>query len=128
MGEREGMRVVFRRAYNKYIRLLKVFVDGGYEGKEFGSLVQAVYGWILQVVKRSELHTFKILPMRWIVERTFAWLNRFRRLSKDYEYYAKTSESMIYWAMIRVMLRKLCGRASYCPLGYRRKEFKLYQL
>jgi len=128
LGEREGAKIVFRRTLNKWILLLKVFVDGGYIGTEFGALVQATYGWILEVVKRNELHTFKILPKRWIVERTFGWLNRFRRLSKDYEYYPKTSETVIYWAMIRIMLRRICGRASYCPLGYKRKQFKLYQL
>lgn len=128
MGEREGIRVVFRRVLNKWIRLVKVYVDGGYEGVEFGLLVQALYGWILEVVKRNELHTFVVLPKRWIVERTFGWLFRFRRLSKDYEYYPKTSETVIYWAMIRIMLRRLCDRASYCPLGYKRKLCKLYQL
>ena len=128
MGEREGVRVVFRRALNKWIRLVKVFVDGGYEGVEFGALIQAIYGWVLEVVKRNQLHTFEVLPMRWIVERTFGWLNRFRRLSKDYEYHTRTSETVIYWAMIRIMLRRICGRASYCPLGYKRKHFKLYQL
>ncbi len=128
MGEREGIRVVFRRTVNKWIRLVKVFVDGGYEGVEFGVLVQSVYGWVLEVVKRSELHTFKVLPMRWIVERTFGWLNRFRRLSKDYEYHTKTSETVIYWAMIRIMLRRLTKRASYCPLGYKKQQPKIYQL
>ena len=128
MGEREGMKVVFRRTLNKCIKLLKVFADGGYEGAEFGALVQGVYGWVLEVVKRSELHTFKILPMRWVVERTFGWLNRFRRLSKDYEYHPKTSETVIHWALIRIMLRRLCGRASYCPLGYKKNQPKLFQL
>ena len=128
LGEREGVRVVFRRALNKWIHLVKVYVDGGYEGETFGGLVQALYGWILEVVKRTELHTFKVLPKRWIVERTFGWLNRFRRLSKDYEYYPKTSETIIYWAMIRLMLRRLTKRASYCPSGYTRKQIKLYQL
>lgn len=128
LGEREGARVVFRRATNKWIHLVKVFVDGGYEGKEFRLLVQAVYGWVLEVVKRSDLHTFKILPKRWIVERTFGWLNRFRRLSKDYEYHTKTSETVIYWAMIRIMLRRLTKRPSYCPNGYKKKQFMLRQL
>jgi len=128
LGEREGVRVVFRRAFNKWIRLVKVYVDGGYEGVAFGAVVQAVYEWILEVVKRSELHTFKILPKRWIVERTFGWLNRFRRLSKDYEYYPKTSETVIYWAMIRLMLRRLTKRASYCPSGYKQKQFMLREL
>lgn len=130
MGEREGMRVVFRRTINKCIKLVKVFVDGGYEGVVYGSIVQATYGWILEVVKRSDLnrHEFKILPKRWIVERTFGWLFRFRRLSKDYEFHTKTSESVIHWAMIRIMLRKLKGRAPHCPLGYKKKQQTVFQL
>ena len=58
-----------------------------------------------EVIKRSS-KTFEVLPKRWIVERTFGWLNRYRRLSKDYEVYTETSEAMIYGALIRLMLRR----------------------
>ena len=64
-------------------------------------------GWVLQIVKRCELHHFQVLPRRWVVERTFAWLGRHRRLSKDYEALRATSEALIYIAMIYLMLPRL---------------------
>jgi hypothetical protein len=60
-----------------------------------------------QSLKRSDLHTFKVLPRRWVVDRAFGWLRRYRRLSRDYERQAKTGETMIYLAVIRLMLTRL---------------------
>lgn len=107
IGERAGMLSVFQNIKHKALQLVKVFVDSGYEGTELEVLVKATYGWVLEVVKQSDVarHCFLVVPKRWIVERTFGWLNRFRRLSKDYEYHPATSEHMMYWAMIRIMLR-----------------------
>ena len=69
-------------------------------------------GWVLEIVKRNaEAKGFQLLPHRWIVERTFGWLGRYRRLSKDYEGLPETSEAMIYATMTHIMLRRL-GRAS----------------
>jgi len=65
-------------------------------------------GWVFEVIKRTEETVgFVVLPRRWVVERTFAWLGRYRRLSKDYEQLPETSEAMIYAAMVRIMLRRL---------------------
>ena len=65
-------------------------------------------GWIFQVVQRAEEATgFVVLPRRWVVERTFAWLGRYRRLSKDYEQLPEPSEAMIYAAMVHLMLKRL---------------------
>jgi putative transposase len=64
----------------------------------------------MEIVKRSDdVQGFKLLPHRWVVERTFAWLGRHRRLSKDYEYLSNTSEAMIYVAMIGLMVRRLAA-------------------
>ena len=86
-----------------------VWADGGYAGK----LVQYVARykkWKLEIVKRTDdVKGFKLLPHRWVVERTFGWFNRYRRLSKDYEYYSETSENMIYIAMTHLMLRRLAA-------------------
>lgn len=72
---------------------------------------------MLEIVKRSDnVQGFKVLPHRWVVERTLAWLGRYRRLSKDYERLPQTSESMIYAAMIRLMLRRLASNSQTCPL------------
>ena len=64
--------------------------------------------WVLQIVKRcDDVVGFAVLPRRWVVERTFGWLNRYRRLSKDYEGLSSTSEAMIYAVMSRVMVKRL---------------------
>lgn len=60
-----------------------------------------------EIVQRTEWHTCKVLPRRWVVERTFGWLGRYRRLSRDYERQAQTGETMVYLAMIRLMLTRL---------------------
>ena len=88
-------------------RLTLIWAEGGYAGKLI-AWVKDICGWRLEIVKRSDDVTgFKVVPKRWIVERTFAWLYRYRRLSKDYEYLVSSSENMIYIAMIQLMLRRL---------------------
>jgi putative transposase len=70
--------------------------------------VKKQFGIDLEIIKRTDdLKGFKIVPRRWVVERTFGWLGRFKRLSKDYELLPERSESMIYLAMIQLMLRRL---------------------
>ena len=87
--------------------LKKIWADGAYAGK-LVDWAQEYGEWILEIVKRSDgVKGFELLPHRWIVERTFAWLGRFRRLSKDYEKLIETSEAMIRIAMIRIMIRRL---------------------
>lgn len=91
-------------------RLQLLWADGGYGGQPFAEWVKRTCGWIWQVVKRnSALKGFQILPRRWVVERTFGWLNNYRRLSKDYEELTDSSETLIYLAMSRIMLRRLAG-------------------
>ena|SRR5580692_5446833 len=87
-------------------RVKHIWADGGYSG----SLVEwarRMCRCTLEIVKRSDLHAFKVLPRRWVVERTFGWLGRSRRLSRDYERQAETGETMVYITMIRLMLRRL---------------------
>ena len=70
--------------------------------------VKRWFGWLVETIKRKEnTQGFEVLPRRWVVERTFAWFGRYRRLSKDYEYLTSTSETMLYIAMINLMLRRL---------------------
>lgn len=104
--DRDGAKLVLRRMRGRFARVRLVVADVGYAG----ALVQwvaKVCHWTLQIVKHSA-HTFTILPFRWIVERTFAWLGRYRRLSRDYEGLTETSETMIHIAMINLMLHRLC--------------------
>lgn len=88
-------------------RLQLIWADGGYGG-QLVEWVQEMCGWTLEIVKRSDdMVGFQVLPRRWVVERTFGWLNRWRRLSKDYEQLPQTSQAMIYATMSLVMTRRL---------------------
>jgi len=86
---------------------VKLFADGGYEGKEFRQKVKDDHQLELEVVKRKHSKGFQVLPWRWSVERTLAWLVRHRRLTIDYEALPATAEALIYAAMSRIMVRRL---------------------
>ena len=87
--------------------LEKVWADGGYRGQLI-AWVKDLTGIELEIIKRTDdLSGFVLLPKRWVVERTFGWFNRFRRMSKDYEELPKNSESLIYLAMTHIMVRRL---------------------
>jgi putative transposase len=107
--ERDGAKSLLQRAKQKgFARLYLIWADGGYSGQPMIDWVFDLAGWVFEVVKRTDdLKGFHILPRRWVVERTFAWLGRYRRLSKDYEELPETSEAMIYLAMIDLMLNRL---------------------
>ena len=93
-------------------RLQKILVDGGYNEK-FITWFRDHCKWIVEVTKRREgAKGFEVIPLRWIVERTFGWYNHFRGLSKDYEYHPEISETMVYLASIRIILRRLSARRS----------------
>lgn len=83
-----------------------IYADGGYSGKLI-AWAQEMFGWVVEVVKRSDSGKFVVLPKRWIVERTFAWLAQCRRLNRDYEVNPRQSEAMIKLAMIRLLLKRL---------------------
>lgn len=105
--DRDGARLVLAKIAQGMPRLKLIWADGGYAGQLI-DWVKATCGWVLEIVKRSDdVKGFQVLPRRWVIERTFAWLGRYRRLSKDYEYLTETSETMIYAAMIQLMARRL---------------------
>jgi putative transposase len=113
--DRDGARLVLRALfarikqskYSRWCRLKLIWADGGYRG-ELLTWVKQHLGWTLEIVEKlGDQAGFQVLPKRWIVERTFAWLNRQRRLSKDYERLPATSEAFIYVAMIRLMVKRL---------------------
>lgn len=105
--DRDGAKLVLAKIKDWLPRLKLIWADGGYAGK----LIQWVKdecGWDLTIVKRSDkAEGFVLLPRRWVVERTFGWLGRYRRLSKDYEFDPRTSETMIRVAMIHIMVQRL---------------------
>jgi transposase len=103
--DRVAARGVLMRLFCTFDTITKVFVDGGYTGKLIG-WAKDMFGYDMEVVKRNELHTFQVLPKRWIVERTFAWLNWSRRLSKDYELRHTSAETMSHIAFAHLLLRR----------------------
>ena len=88
-------------------KLRLIWVDGGYRGQLLDWVAQRCRFHLRVVLRLQEQKGFVVLPRRWVVERTFAWLNHHRRLSKDYEGLLSTSEIMIYIVMIRLMVRRL---------------------
>ena len=103
--DRVAARAVLMRLFCRFDGIAKVFADGGYTGKLIG-WAKDMFGYDVEVVKRHELHKFQVLPKRWIVERTFAWLNWSRRLSKDYELRHTSAETMIHIACAHLLLRR----------------------
>ena len=90
----------------------RIFADGGYAGPKMAFVAWRTGTWKLQIVKRSDAVGFEVLPRRWIVERTFAWISRNRRLARDFERYATTVTAFVRLAMIRIMLRRIAANAS----------------
>jgi transposase len=99
--------------FGLYPFLQKLFADGGYQGPQFRKeLAKALPRLSVEIVKRSDTAKgFEVLPRRWVVERTLAWLNRCRRLAKDFENLNRNALAFIRLASIRLMLRKLCNPA-----------------
>ena len=105
--DRDGAKLVFQRIGKRYERLSLIWADGGYAGK-LVTWVKESCKMDLEIVKRNnDLKGFHVLPHRWVVERTFGWLGRYRRMSKDYEFHPETSETMVHVAMIHLMARRL---------------------
>ena len=103
------------RLSGKFPRLHKILADQGYK-EQFITWFMIHFKWIVEIVRRNPaLKGFEVLPKRWIVERTFAWMNGYRRLSKDYEYPTNSSEAMIYLASVRWMLKRSANRHDYKP-------------
>ena len=115
IGAQDVLQALFDRIkhskYSRWCRLKLIWADGGYRGQ----LIQWVknsLGWTLEIVKKLEGQVgFQVLPKRWIIERTFAWLTRNRRLARDYERLPETSQAFIYVAMIRLMTKRLARHA-----------------
>jgi len=106
MTDRDGARNLIGYAYPHLSKVLKVLVDSGYTGADFAQDVKWLIGAEVEVVKRNELHIFEVLPKRWIVERTFAWLDHCRRLWKNCERQLHTSLQMVKLAFISLLLRR----------------------
>ena len=112
--DRDGAKLVLPQLKEKCPRLELIWADGGYAGKLI-PWVKENLGYDLEIIKRSDnTKGFKILPRRWVVERTFGWFNRFRRLSKDFENLLLISENVMYIAMISILLNRMLPASVYC--------------
>ena len=110
--DRDGALLLLRRARRLFPFINRIFADRGYAGEKMALVVWRTGAWKLEIVKRSDVPGFAVLPKRWIVERTFAWISRNRRLARDFERYAITVAAFVRLAMIRIMLRRLAANAS----------------
>jgi transposase len=107
--DRDGVALVLdRRTRRLFPFIERIYADGGYRGPKAAKAAARTGKWKIEIVERSaEAIGFEVLPKRWIVERTFAWISRFRRMARDFERYATTVAAFIRLAMIRIMLRRL---------------------
>jgi len=107
--DRDGARLLLNRLQGSCKKLRCIWVDGGYRGQLITWVAERFRFHLKVVLRPQEQKGFKVLPRRWVVERTFGWLNHNRRLSKDYERLPETSETLIHIAMIRLMVRRLAS-------------------
>jgi len=128
IGDREGAYLLLKEIIGKFHRLKLIWADNGYRMHKLTAWVKEALGVKLQIVERPDTQIkrgvwlppgapipvietgFKVLPRRWVVERTFAWIGKNRRMSKDYEYLPSSSEAFVYISMIRLMLKRFVKR------------------
>lgn len=111
MADRKGGALVAEKLSATWTNIKKLFADGGYSlvGKAAQTL-QSLGGYVVEIVRRTDFSTFRVLPKRWVVERSFAWVDTNRRNAKYYERMTTTAEAMTQLAAIRMMLNRLCPR------------------
>lgn len=105
--DRDGAPDLIERCWDAYPSLSRLFADGGYAGQKLEAAIAHLDRLAIEIVKRSDARRFVVLPRRWVVERTIAWLNRCRRLAKDWEATIASSEAWLIIASIRRMTRRL---------------------
>jgi len=107
ISDKAGAKELITDQVENLGNVANVLVDGGYNGKPFAEFVSETIKASVEVAKRSELHTFEVIPKRWVVERSFAWIERCRRLWKNCERKLSTSLAMVLLAFISLLLRRL---------------------
>ena len=119
IGDRMGAKLLVIALLNTCTRLKLIWADSGYDGAPLTGWIRSVADITLQVIKRTELHVFRVVPRRWVVERSFGWLLRYRRLVRDYERRTEHHEAMVYWATVLFMTRRLARRCTDPPVVQR---------
>jgi transposase len=112
--DRDGAPEVLKSIRETYPDLRHIFADGGYAGPKLRDALEGAGNWTIQIVKRSDnADGFEVIPRRWVVERTFAWLNRCRRLAKDWEKSIASAEAWIFIAHIRTLTRRIARHCNH---------------
>ena len=120
--DRDGGRGILKRLHSALASVRHIFADGGYQGQLIAT-AQSAWGIVVEVVKKpAEQIGFAVLPRRWVVERTFSWLLRWRRLVRDYERLPETHEAMVKWAMVGLMLNRLAPPPGPRPWAKKRRQ------
>ncbi len=106
-SDKAGAKLLIIRLFDAFSTLKIMWADSGYDGAPLARYAKAAAAITIEVVKRTAPHSFQVLRRRWVVERTFGWLMRYRRLARDYERRTDHAEAMIYWATVIIMTRRL---------------------
>ena len=106
MTDRDGAVLMFSQPVLNLPHFKKILFDGGYTGEEFAAKIKSLTGAEVEIAKRSELHKFAVIPKRWVVERTFGWLDKCRRLWKNCERLIENTLNMVKLALLSVLLRR----------------------
>ena len=104
--DRDGALAMMQLCKQNIPKVIKVLCDGGYTGENFANSVRTMIEAEVEIAKRNELHTFSVIPKRWVVERTFAWLEKGRRLWKNCERHITTSLQMTILAFVSLLLKR----------------------
>ena len=125
VSDKAGAQLLIIKLFNLFSTLKIMWADSGYDGAPLARYAKAAAAITVEVVKRTAPHSFQVLRRRWVIERTFGWLMRYRRLVRDYERTTANSEAMIYWATVIIMTRRLAryenGQPPMCRWGGDRK-------
>lgn len=104
--DRSGAIIMLNKVQERLAKVTNILVDGGYSGEKFANQIQVLLGAKVVVAKRNELHKFAVIPQRWVVERSFAWLEKCRRLWKNCEREINTSLQMVVLGFLGLLLRR----------------------
>ena len=115
VSDKAGAKLLLIRLFDLFTTLRIMWADSGYDGAPLARYARAVAAITVEVVKRTSPHSFQVVRRRWVVERTFGWLMRWRRLVRDYERRTASHEAMVYWATIFIMTRRLARYETGMP-------------
>jgi transposase len=107
VSDKAGAKLLLIKLYDAFSTLKIMWADSGYDGKPLAAWATTIAAITLEVVKRTSPHSFQVVRRRWVVERTFGWLMRYRRLARDYERLTTHHEAMVYWATVLIMTKRL---------------------